>query len=272
LLNVQPDYDYAAQAKELRKTVPDPSHARSTFDEDFRLRAKDGKTVALLLRNVIPERLHHRAFDSWWERVTHRVTDRTDVLGTRSLPKTMCRDRSPSGFYGVNKGILDATPAGEARQTTLGCSAHGITPITKKYPQMLNDNRELIELVDQLFKKRLPHVREKACTEIKKAPEEFRLWWTAFSSIYLLKNWASRYHRDKNNLRGVLTALIAVGNFKGGALVLPRWAFAIAFKPGDVLFFNPQEIHGNLPFSGRRISAAFYCARHVAHAGNRRAV
>jgi hypothetical protein len=264
LLNVQPDYDYAAQAEALRKTVPDWSHIRGTFDEDFRLRAKDGKTVALLLRNVIPEKLHQRAFAGWWDRVTQRVTDRVDVLGTVSLPKKMRRDGSPSGVYGVNKGILDATPAGEARQATLGCSAHGITPITKKYPQMLNDNRELIELVDQLFKKHLPHVREQARTEIKRAPEEFRLWKTAFTSVYLFKAWSSRYHKDKNNLRGVLTAITPVGDFLGGELVLPRWAVAIAFRPGDLLFFDPQQVHGNLPFKGRRISAALYCARHIA--------
>lgn len=264
MLTFQPDWDFAAQAEELCKTVPDPSHVRRTFREDFCLRANDGSIVALLLCNVIPEKLHRRAFDSWWPRVTNQVTDRTDVIGSASMPKSIRRDGSPSGFYGVNKAILDTTAAGEARQATLGCSSKGITPITKKYPQMLDDNRELVELTDRLFKIYLPQFREKARREIKKAPEEFRLWKTAFTSIYLLKAWSSRYHKDKNNLRGVLTGIKPVGDFTGGALVLPRWSIAIAFKPGDLLFFDPQQVHGNLPFVGKRLSAAFYTARHIA--------
>jgi len=31
--------------------------------------------------------------------------------------------------------------------------------------------------------------------------------------------------------------------------------------------FDPQQLHGNLPFEGERISAAFYCSRHIANSG-----
>jgi len=269
LLTVQPDWDYEAEA--LRKTVPDASHVTRTFDGDFRLRATDGSIVALLLRNVIPEKLQNRAFESWWFRVSKQVTDRTDVLGSASLPKGMRRDGTPSGYFGVNKDILNNTHAGKARQATLGWGKGKLTPITKKYPQMLDDNRELVELVDQLFKKHLPQFHEKARMAIKKAikkePETFekcRRWKTAFTSIYLLKAWSSRYHKDTNNLPGIPTAIMPLGKFTGGELMLPRWGTAIAFKPGDLLFFDPQQLHGNLPFAGKRISAAFYCARDIA--------
>jgi len=69
------------------------------------------------------------------------------------------------------------------------------------------------------------------------------------------------------NLRGVMTALIAMGNFEGGALVLPRWWRAISLRPGDLLLFDPQNLHGNLPFQGERLSAAFYCERRIADCG-----
>lgn len=128
---------------------------------------------------------------------------------------------------------------------------------------MLDDNREPTELADKLFKERLPQVRQKARIVIKKAPEDRGLWKIALTSVYLLKSWSSRYHKDNNNLRGVLTAITPVGNFEGAALILPRWRIAIAYKPGDLLFFDPQQVHGNLPFTGKRISAAFYCARQI---------
>jgi hypothetical protein len=66
---------------------------------------------------------------------------------------------------------------------------------------------------------------------------------------------------------GGMTTFLATGNFMGGELVLLRWRIAFALKPGDLLFFNPQEIHGNLPFEGKRLSAAFYCTGGIADCG-----
>jgi hypothetical protein len=37
-----------------------------------------------------------------------------------------------------------------------------------------------------------------------------------------------------SNLRGVMTALIAMGNLAGDDLVLPRWRIAFALRPGDL--------------------------------------
>ncbi len=62
-----------------------------------------------------------------------------------------------------------------------------------------------------------------------------------------------------------MTAILPMGKFSGGELVLARWRVAIAYKPGDLLFFDPQCLHGNLPFKGERLSAAFYCAGKIAH-------
>ena len=50
---------------------------------------------------------------------------------------------------------------------------------------------------------------------------------------------------------------MALGGFTGGELVFPRWRIMIAFKPGDLLLFDPQQLHGNLPFEGERLSAIF---------------
>jgi hypothetical protein len=33
------------------------------------------------------------------------------------------------------------------------------------------------------------------------------------------------------------------------------------------LLFNPQLLHGNLPFVGERLSAIFYCERRIAECG-----
>jgi hypothetical protein len=55
-----------------------------------------------------------------------------------------------------------------------------------------------------------------------------------------------------------------MGDFDGAELELPRFRLAVAFKPGDLLIFNPGELHGNLPFKGERISMALNCGGWIA--------
>jgi hypothetical protein len=78
----------------------------------------------------------------------------------------------------------------------------------------------------------------------------------------------SAYHADRGNLPGVMSAIMPMGNFTGGELILARWRLAVAFKPGDLLLFDPQQVHGNLPFEGERLSAIFYCERRIAECGD----
>ena len=64
-----------------------------------------------------------------------------------------------------------------------------------------------------------------------------------------------------------MSAVVSMGTFTGGELVLPRWRIAIANRPGDLLLFDSQQLHGNLPFAGDRLSAIFYCERRIADCG-----
>jgi len=80
----------------------------------------------------------------------------------------------------------------------------------------------------------------------------------------MIKSHSCGYHPDEANLRGVLSAIFPLGDFTGGALILPRWRLRINYIPGDLLFFNPQNLHGNLPFVGLRMSAILFCHRWIA--------
>jgi hypothetical protein len=131
---------------------------------------------------------------------------------------------------------------------------------------MLEGNERLVKLVDQLYAQYLPTFYAKQRAEVEKVPR-WTLKKTAFTTIYIAKNFRTAYHADRGNLRGVMTCLMPMGKFSGGELVLARWRVAVAFKPGDLLLFDPQQFHGNLPIVGERVSAAFYCARHIAKCG-----
>ena len=200
------DYTNEAARMVAKFKFPDASHALETVREDTELRAPDGTVSAILLHEVIPARLHKRAFDLWYDRVTSLPSDRPGILASKSMARSIGRDGNLSLQSGVNDTVLRET---DARQENLGYGGKTLTLTTKtqKYPDMLHGARELVELIGSLYKKHLRASYETQRFAVKTAGR--RLWHTPFSSIYLLKSCSCAYHTDSNNLTGVPTALTA---------------------------------------------------------------
>lgn len=262
--------DYQQATAGLEGQFPALSHVQQMVEASTKMVAPDGTITALLLCDVTPRALHERAY-KLWSTVSQLPSNRATAVGSDSLPrinrdgtlgkrlgtpghvlKVLARHGTAQGSI----GYLDATPDQPCHKTGL----------TKNHPEMLEGNKPLILLVDELYKQYLKTFYAKQQAEMDKA-WRWRLWSTVFSTIYLARNFRTAYHRDSGNLLGVMSALMPLGKFKGGELVLPRWRIAIAFKPGDLLFFDPQQLHGNLPFQGERLSAAFYCEKRIAECG-----
>ncbi|MGA8010942.1 MAG: hypothetical protein WB949_00760 [Candidatus Acidiferrales bacterium] len=258
-------HDYGQAAAKLLGQFAAPSHVDLTLDKDTRLIAPGGRIFAVLLRDVIPPELYKLAYELW-KPVNGNVSNRITAVGTKSLPRSKNKKGKPSPRSGVNIDVLKLL---EARQGIIGYLDRPCrrTTLTKRRPEMLNGSKRLTKLLDQLYARYLPTFYSIQRAEVEKVGPAWCLWATAFTTIYIAKNFRTAYHRDRGNLLGVMTALMPMGKFTGGELVLPRWRIAIAFKPGDLLLFDPQEVHGNLPFEGERLSAAFYCARHIADCG-----
>jgi hypothetical protein len=259
--------DYKEAAGKLFGQFPDSSHATMVLDKDTKIILPDGRISAVLICNVIPPALHKLAFELL-KTIDGRLSNRATAVGTRSLPRYINEDGSASPRSGVARTVLDVLEERGVRQDILGhldrpCRK---TRLTARRPEMLDGNERLIKLIDQLYAQYLPTFHAKQWAEVEKVPR-WRLWNTVFTTIYLGKNLRTAYHTDRGNLRGVMTAIMPMGKFTGGELVLARWRIAIASKPGDLLLFDPQQLHGNLPFEGERLSAAFYCAGRIADCG-----
>lgn len=266
-------HDYKAAIAKLKAQHAAPSHVDQIIDEDTVVIAPNGNIIAVFLKQVIEPALYRRAYKRW--RTINELPDnRATAAGSLSLrrfrkdgtlgprigvPKRVLKILKKQGVRHGMLGYLDATPDKSCHKTRL----------TKEHPEMLYRNRTLIELVDKLYQQYLRKFYAVQRAEVEKAPK-FRLWLTVFSTIYLAKNFRTAYHTDSGNLLGVMTALMAMGNFTGGELVLPRWRIGFSLRPGDLLFFDPQQLHGNLPFEGKRLSAAFFCARRIAECRKRR--
>jgi hypothetical protein len=246
---------------------PDRLHVLETIGETTEAVVPGVGPVAIFLREVIPSSLHKLAYELW-KPVHELPTNRSIAVGTKSLLR-LNNDGTVGKRLGVSKdvqqylrerrvahgfiGSLDATPDAPCHKSRL----------TTRHPEMLEGNRLLIELVNRFYKEHAPAFHSKQRAEIEKVPP-WGIWDTAFSTIYLARNFRTAYHRDSGNLKGVMTALMPMGRFTGGELVIPRWRIAFPLRPGDLLLFDPQQLHGNLPIQGERLSAAFYSEERIA--------
>lgn len=253
--------DYKNAAARMRGQHPAPQHATIVMgDEDSVAVSPDGTPQVVLLKQRIPSELYLPAYDQW-KTVNETLSNRGSAVGATMLPgKTKAGGRTRRNR--VPKEVLDLLPA---RHGTLGYTAEAKgkphhTGLTIAHPEMLDDNRKLIELINSLYAQALPRIHARQLGTVQ---SPWRLWDTGFTTLYLVRELRSAYHSDTGNMRGVMTAIMCMGNFSGAELVLLRWGLAIAYEPGDLLFFNPQNLHGNLPFTGNRLSAALYAHKRL---------
>ena len=258
--------DWKREAAQIRRQAPDRSHAPHIFDYEVTAIAPDGSIQFVLLRDRIPAGELQRAF-TLLNTVDDDLSNRGSVVGVRMVPdvgsdgKLGPRNRVPGEALAIEKG----------RQGMLGyrigrdgkCCK---TRLYKKRPELLDQNRPLIELADALYAETLRKIHAYQWSMVASKPC-CRLWNTPFSNAYVICDKAAHYHTDRGNLPGVMTVLMPMGNFTGGEIVFPRWRIGVAFKPGDVLLFNPGQMHGILPFEGDRLSVALYLARRIADCG-----
>jgi Oxygenase domain of the 2OGFeDO superfamily len=251
--------DFEEAAAKLEGEFADRSHAKRYIHKTRRIVAPDGETAAMFFRNVIPQALYEQAFATCWKHVRGMPSGRATAVGTVSMQRVK-QDRTLSGQRRTSKHSLALLKEWGTATGVLGFSSEkrDMSRLTEHHLDMLDQNRALFELVDSIYREYLADIYAEQQAVIAQAPNR-RLWDTVFSSAYLSKRWPTAYHRD-GNLKGAMTALMTTGDFKGGDLVIPRWGIAFKLRPGDLLFFDAEELHGNLEIEGNRLSFAFYCA------------
>lgn len=241
----------------------DPRHANRRIDTDAVILTPGDRITALLLKNCFSERLLKDPYDL--ATLIHDSPDRRPkAVGSKSMPRIL-KDGS-LGYRATPNSVVKILERDDIRQGVFGAMAGKasrpphLSSLTREKPEWLSRLRPLIEAVNQLYAKFLPSFYEFQRRELKKAPREFRLWHTVFSSAYMPVHLRSGYHEDDSNLPGGMSALLPVGDFTGGELVLPRWRVAIELTPGDLLLFDGLQPHGNLIIAGDRASLVLYCA------------
>ena len=260
-------HDFKQIERTMRGRNTDPAHVHLRVgDESTAVIAMSGDPILVYLKQALPASLYKPALRDWWPAAKDEISNRFSAMSTKGVPGINL-DGTETNRLRVPREILDITPA---RQGMIGYSvANGKcykTRLSITHPELIENHIELIELVDSLYKYHLPSIHARQWAQVAGIPN-WRIGRTAFSTGYFVKLLQCGYHPDLRNLRNVMSCIFPLGPFTGGELVLFRWRVAVAYLSGDLLFFNPGFYHGNLPFTGVRMSVVFYCDKAIAKCG-----
>ncbi len=87
----------------------------------------------------------------------------------------------------------------------------------------------------------------------------WRMYDTAFTTLYVLKNAPTAIHKDTADALGTFGCMACLGGFEGNELVFPKYRIGVDYRPGDVILADVHEFHTNLPLlSGERVSCVFF--------------
>lgn len=124
----------------------------------------------------------------------------------------------------------------------------------------------MIEEISRLFAQYAPEKYNYQAGVAAKVKKDWLIGESVFSTVTINKNFRTALHRDGLNLADSFSAfnVLRAGNFLGGNLVFPRYRIAVSADNQDLLFFMPQEPHGNTEMKAingkkyERISLVYY--------------
>ena len=131
-----------------------------------------------------------------------------------------------------------------------------------------SEMRNFFKKIEQYYKELDPtdYRRSVALTRlIPKAQRIGNAWHTAQVNV----NVPSKYHTDSHDSCN-FSAIIPVGDFEGGEIVLPAWGLCLEACEGDLVLCCQKEFHGNLRIrKGVRTSIILYTIAGFKHYRNR---
>ncbi|KIJ05706.1 hypothetical protein PAXINDRAFT_93088, partial [Paxillus involutus ATCC 200175] len=188
--------------------------------------------------------------------------------------------RTNTSYYksDTNGGVLNVSPAWHAQaheaSLTLGCaySAGWLTQLQ----QWLRDSETSFKLVDALLATVHPklHRRSSAVRKQLLADEEItdlheliKAWLTVFTTISVMHNRETPFHRDSKLAPQWYDLFLSVGSYTNAILELPSLGIRARYMPGTAALFSGLLLrHGvSAVDRGDRIGYVFYMRPSVFH-------
>jgi hypothetical protein len=243
-------------------------------EDDTTVYKPDGSILLVLVKKCIPEDIQKQA---WVElsRVKGDASNRADIIDKDARMQRIRKDGRVSKRVAVPKSVLKAAGGFadhlgyydflDDRNRKLVKPAPTAWTLRNKGRAYL-ESLPLIYRVDKMYREHLPKERAVQMSFANRIPARFRIGDTAFTTVYVIKDLPTAVHTDKGDLGtgegfGVMCTL---GCYMGGAICFPRYRAIVQYKPGDLLFADVHEAHGNFPMvEGERICCVFHVRKRL---------
>ena len=221
------------------------------FSESVHLKKKDGGTLAVFVKGSAPD-IPDLLLSQIKKHCLSRGGKKALKPDFNEAGSSHSRSRKSKliGNYDVSRNYKLVKALGTNRVCVR-------TEFDKKYPQT-SENIAYWEKLSKLYK---THARSEYNLQKSIFPCPGRIGNSVFTTITANYNWESAVHRDSGNFH-TLTCFTVHGDFDGAELCFPDYRVGFRVKENDLLLFDGNEMHGNLPIlSGERLSLCCYARK-----------
>ena len=229
----------------------------------------DGSILFVLLKGALFEVLSEKELDSTYKllrTVSGDLSNRPDIIGEKMRMPTIRKDGTASNFNLAPKAVVDAMGGNsdllgfyKYKNPAPGVADCAPTAWTTREPRLYGDMQRFIHAVDEVYRTFLPNQYQTQMAYVRTIPPELRIGETAFTTLYVLKNAPTAVHKDKFDYAKSFGVMATLGDWRGNAIVWPKYRIGVDYRPGDVLLGDVHEYHCNLPLlSGERVSCVFF--------------
>ncbi len=261
----------ADQEDRFLRTFPGPKEYDLMVEETAALRRPDGTPLCFLIKGAIPMEELAPMYQAIHNRIT--ATNNRGVSSGQTAKPRIKKDGSVSKTSKVDNPVLSSVMGFYDRYPRIPYCRQ--TSFNQQHPGQFDACLPAIRRVDSVFRDTVPERYEAQKAYALRTSPDFLVPGTTFTTVTLNKNFRTACHRDAGDLKegfGCM-AYMRSGRFYGGELVFPAYRAGLRMETGDLVLFDPHEIHGNTeirPVSEKweRLTCVFYYRAKMAYCGS----
>jgi hypothetical protein len=265
-----------------------PSDVKLALTGDASVFKPDGKRLLILRRGAIPTTVIDRAYPFMYALRSQVSRNRGNYAGEDGEPEEKKHVGAGKRYRMVKEDgtISNTSFAPPVRSAIVGFFTRNPrmpfcreTAYTTAHHKEWGECLPFIQAIGELFREVAP---DRYMAQMEAARKTHPAWIipkTPFTTVTVNNTVSGAYHTDKGDYKagfGVM-AVFRKGTYQGADLVFPKYGVGADLQHGDVIFFDPHEVHGNIPFSGgigkeaedwSRISMVFYFREKMLQCGS----
>lgn len=221
--------------------------------DSIRVVNEDGATICALVKKVIPDPVVRRAAQTLRSAATP-TNNRKIAAGALGIQSRMIRQDGKRSrttraldLFG-NPVMVDSGVVGSVDRYSRYPYCRK-TAWTAKNMIRFTQSWDLLQIAAGTYSEVCPEPYDLQQEHANRCDPHWIIPGTPFSTVTVNRNYRTAYHYDNGDFKGGMgcMALLSAKDYTGGELVLPRYGIAVDYRPGDILFCDVHQMHGNMP-------------------------